>query len=80
MILLKMGLRAGVCLAVLLLQGWLGGWLAGLDVLDELVSGSRLLVGAALVLLVPLRVLAWFVVPAWLVSGTCCDLWALWRP
>lgn len=74
MIFLKMGLRAGVCLGIVLLQGWVGGWLAGRDVLDELISGDRLFVAGALSLLVPLRVLAWFVVPAWLISGTWWDL------
>jgi hypothetical protein len=77
MILAKTALRAAVCLGLLLLQAGVGRWLAGLDVLDELVTGDRLGVGVALALLVPLRALTWFVAPAWLVSGTLCDLWEL---
>lgn len=59
---LGLALRLAVALIVALGHRALGGWLAGLDPLDELISGRRFAVGVAIALFVPLRIATWFVV------------------
>jgi hypothetical protein len=71
--------RIVVVVAVLLAQRGVGSWLVGIDPLAELLTGThRLGVGAAVLVLVPLRFAAWFVVLPWAVAGTLADL-TLWQ-
>jgi hypothetical protein len=71
--------RIVVVVAVFGAQQGVGAWLVGIDPLAELLSGHRLAVVAAVLLLVPLRFAAWFVVVPWAVGSTVADL-ALRRP
>lgn len=74
----RMLLRGTLGLLLLGSHSALGGWLARLDPIDELVSGQRICVAAALVGLVLLRALVWFVLPAWWIGGTLADLLDTW--
>ena len=70
----RLALRFVLGLVALSLHGALGRYLAGLDPIDELVSGERIPVLFAAIVFFPLRAFVWFVLPVWLTAGTIADL------
>ncbi|MEZ4235288.1 MAG: hypothetical protein R3F59_03845 [Myxococcota bacterium] len=69
----RAALRLAVAVAVGLAHRAVGGWLAALDPIALATGPGVVLVAGLALVLAPLRVAVWFVLPPWVVAGAAAD-------